>query len=63
MSLEICFCPNGTIPIAFKNVPGSVHDSQIADRANVYVKLEEVYNNNGGICVVDSAFRKVKRPY
>jgi hypothetical protein len=24
------FCPNGTTPIAFFNVPGSVHDSQVA---------------------------------
>ena len=27
----LCFCPDGTIPIAFVNVPGTVHDSQIAE--------------------------------
>jgi hypothetical protein len=26
-----CFCPDGTIPIAFFNVPGCVHDSQVAE--------------------------------
>ncbi len=26
-----CFCPNGTIPIAFFNVPGCVHGSQVAE--------------------------------
>ena len=50
-------------PIAFFNVPGSIHESQIADWGNVFIKLEEVYNNNGDICVVDFAFGKVRRPY
>ena len=26
-----CFCPDGTIPITFFNVPGYVHDSQVAE--------------------------------
>ena len=31
-SSVLCFCPGGTIPIAEDvNIPGSVHDSQIAD--------------------------------
>ena len=57
------FCPNGAIPIAFFNVPGSVHDGQIADCGNVYVKMEQVHINNGGICDVDSIFDKVRSPY
>jgi hypothetical protein len=27
VSSVICFCPDGTIPIDFVNIPGSVHDS------------------------------------
>jgi len=50
------FCPDGTIPIAFFNVPGSVHDSQVAYWGRVYDKLEAVYNETGGKCTVDSAF-------
>ncbi len=30
-----CFCPNGMIPIPFFNVPGSVHDSQVAKFGNI----------------------------
>ncbi len=40
----ICFCPDGTIPIAFINVPGSVHDSQVANYGNIYDKMESVFN-------------------
>jgi hypothetical protein len=51
-----CFCPDGTIPIAFFNVPGSVHDSQVAELGKIYSKLEHVYETTGGKCCVDSAF-------
>jgi hypothetical protein len=57
------FCPDGTIPIAFFNVPGSVHDSQVAYWGRVYDKLEAVYDETGGKCTVDSAFGKVSRPF
>ena len=53
------FVPDGTIPIAFFNVPGCVHDSQVADWGGIYDKLESVYKLNGGVCVVDSAFGKI----
>jgi hypothetical protein len=53
------FCPDGTIPIAFFNVPGSVHDSQVAHWGKVYDKLGGVYDETGGKCTVDSAFGKV----
>jgi hypothetical protein len=43
VSSVICFCPNGTIPIVFVNVPGAVHDSQIADYGNIYGKLCKMY--------------------
>jgi len=53
------FCPDGTIPIAFFNVPGSLHDSQVAHWGRVY----DVYDETGGKCMVDSAFGKVNRPF
>jgi len=63
VSSVLCFCPDGTIPIAYINVPGSVHDSQIADYGNIYDKLESVYKRDGGQCTVDSAFGNVTREY
>ncbi len=45
------------------NVPGAVHDSQVADYRNIYDKLESVYERDGGICTVDSAFGNVTRDY
>jgi hypothetical protein len=57
------FCPDGTIPIAFFNVPGSVHDSQVAHWGRVYDKLGAVYHDTGRKCTVDSAFGKVNRPF
>jgi hypothetical protein len=58
-----CFYPDGTIPIAFFNVPGSVHDSQVAEIGKIYQKLEKVYNQTGGKCCVDLAFGKMDRQY
>ncbi len=58
-----CFCPDGTIPIAFFNVPGLVHDSQVAELGRIYHKLEQVYKRTGGKCCVDSAFDNVERDY
>ena len=63
VSSVICFCPDGTIPIVFVNVPGAVHDSQIADYGNIYDKLESVYQRDGAKCTVDSAFGNVTREY
>jgi hypothetical protein len=56
-----CFCPDGTIPISFFNVPGSVHDSQVAEFGNIYNKMEEVYHLYGAKCCVDLAFGHVMR--
>jgi hypothetical protein len=58
-----CFCPNGTIPIAYFNVPGCVHDSQVAEFGKMYEKLEDVYRTTGRKCCIDSALRSVKRNY
>jgi hypothetical protein len=58
-----CFCPNGTIPISFFDVPGSVHDSQVAKFGNIYNKLEEAYHLYGAKSCVDSAFGHVIRGF
>jgi hypothetical protein len=58
-----CFCPDGTIPIAFFNVSGAVHDSQVAELGQIYQKLETVYETTGGKCCVDLAFGNLERDY
>ena len=60
ISAVIVFCPDGTIPIAAYNAPGSFHDSTIAEWGGIYDKLRNVYENTGtlGRCTVDSAFSK-----
>ncbi len=58
-----CFCPGGTITIAFFNVPGLVHDSQVAEYGNIYDKLEDVFQSTGAKCCVDLAFGQVNREY
>ena len=63
VSSVLCFCPDGTIPIAYINIPGAVHDSQIADYGDIYDKLEMVYQRDGGQCTVDSAFGNVNREF
>ncbi len=60
---EFCFCPDGTIPIAFFNVPGSVHDSQVAELGTIYRKLDHKFETMGGECCVDSAFGNIEREY
>ncbi len=57
----MCFCPDGTILIAFCNIPGAIHDSQVADYGDLYDKLELVYLQDGAKCTVDSAFGNVSR--
>ena len=57
------FCPDGTIPICCYNVPGTVHDSNIAVIGNIYNKLEEVCNTTGGKSTVDSAFARNNCPF
>ncbi len=59
----MCFCPDGTIPIVFCNIPGAVHDSQVADHGDIYVKLELVYLQDGAKCTVDSAFGNMSREF
>ena len=59
----LVFCPDGTIPICCYNVPGTVHDSNIAVIGNIYEKLESIYNSTGGKCTVDSSFARNTYPF
>jgi hypothetical protein len=59
----MCFCPDEMIPIVFCNIPGAVHDSQVADYGDIYDKLEYVYEQDGAKCTVDSAFGNVSRQF
>ncbi len=68
MTSVLCFCPDGTILIAFCNIPGAVDDSQVADYGDMYNnygdmynKLELVYVRDGAKFTVDSAFGNVSR--
>ena len=63
VSSVLCFCPDGTISIAYINITGAVHDSQIADYGDIYDKLETVYQQDGGQCTIDSAFGNVNREF
>ncbi len=56
-----CFCPDGTIPIAFFNVPGLVHNHQVAEYGNIYGKLKDVFWSTGAKCCVNLAFGQVNR--
>ncbi len=40
----MCFCPDGTIPIVYCNIPGAVHDSQVADYGDIYDNLSMCMN-------------------
>jgi hypothetical protein len=57
------FCLDGTIPIAFINVPGSVHNSQVAEYGNIYGKLEDVFCLTEAKCCVGLAFGNMNREY
>jgi hypothetical protein len=59
VSSVLVFYPDGTIPIAFFNIPGSVHDRQVAHWGRVYDKLGTVYQETGRNFTVDSAVGKV----
>jgi hypothetical protein len=50
------FAPDGTIISCILNCPGCMHDSELAGMGRIYGKLEEVYRETGGKCVMDSAF-------
>ncbi len=63
VSAVLVFCPDRTIPICCYNVPGMVHDSEIALIGKVYEKLDTIYRATGGCCTVNSAFAKNNYPF
>ena len=44
----LCFAPDGTVPIAYFNLPGCASDSNVCNLGGVYAKLEQVYDKRGG---------------
>ena len=59
----LCFCPDGTIPIAAFNMPGSFHDSTVAEYGGVYAKLGAMFDKYGVKCTADSAFGAKQYPF
>jgi hypothetical protein len=59
----MCFCLDGTIAIVFCNIPGAVHNSQVAYYGDIHNKLELVYLQDGVKCTVDSAFGNVSKEF
>jgi hypothetical protein len=57
------FAPDGTIALAFYNVPGCCHDSTVADWGDLYDKLEKVYMMSGLKFVIDSAFSSLNHEF
>ncbi len=49
--------------IAFINIPGSVHDSQITGYGGINNKHESMYLRDGAKCTVDSAFENVNSEF
>jgi hypothetical protein len=60
VSSVVCFCPDGTIPIAIINIPCCDHDSQVAECGGIHDKLESMYLRDGAKCTVESAFGNVE---
>jgi len=56
VSCVYVFVPSGHIVAQTLNNPGSWHDSLCALNGNLYGTLAEVFERDGGKCVVDSAF-------
>jgi hypothetical protein len=59
----LLFCPDGTICISFYNVPGSVHDSHVAEFGKIYEKLMTVFDKCNSRCTADSAFAAGRFPF
>jgi hypothetical protein len=59
----LCFCLNSSITIAFINIPGSVHDSQIVDYGSIYNKLKSMNLQDGAKYTVNSAFGNVNQEF
>lgn len=63
VGIVFAFTPNGKITVCTLNAPGCIHDSTIALYGDIYGKLDAVYHDTGGQCVVDSAFNRTEYPF
>ena len=50
------FAPDGTIALRVTNCPGCMHDSTVAEFADVYSRINALYDRHNVKVVVDSAF-------
>jgi hypothetical protein len=57
------FGVDGRIIKCVLNVPGSIHDSTMCHWGGVYTQLSRIYEETGGKCCVDSAFKSNPNPY
>ncbi len=57
------FTPDGTIPMAYFNIPGCIHGSQVAEWGNIYTKFENMFDRYGVQCAVDSGFGKIDNDF
>ncbi len=55
--------PDGRSPMAYFNIPGCVHDSQVAELGNSHAELEKFFDNYGVQCAVDSGFAKIAKDF
>ena len=53
----------GRIIMTIVNVPGSIHDSTLAEWGHIYTDLAVIYDRTGGVCCVDSAFCSKSNPF
>ena len=60
----LIFAPDGTIVMAVLNCPGAMHDSKLATfgSPSVYTCIDDLYDEYGAVCIMDSAFAVSTRP-
>ncbi len=57
------FTPDGAIHMAYFNIPGCIHDGQVAEWCNIYAKLEKIFDKYEGHCEVDSGFWNIEKDF
>ena len=63
VSAILLFAPDGTIPAAVYNAPGTMHDSTVADYGEMYAKLQLLWDRYRAKTVIDSAFNLEDHPF
>jgi hypothetical protein len=57
------FAPMEQFQSLFFNIPGCVHNSQVAEFGQMYDKFKGFFRTMGAKCCIDSAFGNVDRTY